>query len=68
MLSSAASSSIWGKLSDIWGRKLILLCAVAGFFASFIICALSASIIMLIVGCAVQGVSQLVDWISSFLS
>ncbi|KAJ4308892.1 hypothetical protein N0V94_009170 [Neodidymelliopsis sp. IMI 364377] len=33
-LASAASGPIWAKLSDIWGRKLIVLLALAVFFAS----------------------------------
>ncbi|KAJ5479152.1 hypothetical protein N7530_004661 [Penicillium desertorum] len=57
LLSSAASACIWAKLSDIWGRKPILLLAVAWFFLSSIICAASTSMEMLIAGRALQGVA-----------
>lgn len=57
LLGSTASSLIWAKFSDIWGRKPILLCAVTGYFFSSIICALSNSMTMLIVGRALQGIA-----------
>ena len=56
-MGSAASAPIWAKISDIWGRKIILLCAVTGFFFSSVICALSNSMTMLIAGRALQGVA-----------
>ncbi|KAL2047544.1 hypothetical protein ABVK25_011402 [Lepraria finkii] len=55
LLANAASAPIWAKLSDIWGRKLILLMAVAMFFATSIVCALARNMKMLIVGRALQG-------------
>ncbi|KAF1987284.1 putative MFS transporter [Aulographum hederae CBS 113979] len=55
LLANAAASPIWAKLSDIWGRKLILLVAVAWFAASSIVCAKASSMRMLIAGRALQG-------------
>lgn len=55
LLANAAASPIWAKLSDIWGRKPILLAVVTLFAVSSIICALSVSMTMLIVGRALQG-------------
>jgi len=55
LLANAAAGPIWAKLSDIWGRKPILLCAVAHFFLSSIICAVSKSMGMLIAGRSLQG-------------
>lgn len=55
LLANAASAPIWAKLSDIWGRKPILLGAVALFFVSSIICATSVSMTMLIAARALQG-------------
>ena len=55
LLAQAASAPIWAKLSDIWGRKPILLSAVGLFFASSIVCAASRSMTMLITGRAFQG-------------
>jgi MFS family permease len=57
ILGNAAFGPIWAKLSDIWGRKAILLSAVAGFFFTSIICALAVNIKMLIAGRALQGIA-----------
>ncbi|KAJ5595215.1 Efflux pump dotC [Penicillium hispanicum] len=57
LLANAAGACIWAKLSDIWGRKLILLIAVAWFFISSIICAVAVNMQMLIAGRALQGVA-----------
>ncbi|KAJ5225696.1 Efflux pump dotC [Penicillium chermesinum] len=57
LLANAAGACIWAKLSDIWGRKLILLIAVAWFFLSSIICAVAVNMQMLIAGRALQGVA-----------
>lgn len=58
LLANAAGGCIWAKLSDIWGRKLILLIAVAWFFISSIVCAVAVNMEMLIAGRALQ-----VSWI-----
>lgn len=55
LLANAASTPLWGKLSDIWGRKPVLLVAVAVFFIGSLICAASIDMGMLIAGRAVQG-------------
>ncbi|KAI4127673.1 MAG: hypothetical protein LQ341_006768, partial [Variospora aurantia] len=55
LLANAAGAPLWAKLSDIWGRKPILLAAVTIFAASSVVCALASSIMMLIVGRALQG-------------
>lgn len=57
MLANAASAPIWAKVSDIWGRKPILLAAVGLFFISSIICATSVTMTMLIAARSVQGVA-----------
>lgn len=57
VIASTAVVPIWAKLSDIWGRKPILLMLVALYFASSIICAVSSSMGMLIVSRTLQGVS-----------
>jgi MFS family permease len=43
-------------LSDIWGRKPLLLIAVAVFFLGSALCGASVTLIMLIIGRAIQGV------------
>ncbi|KAI9647983.1 hypothetical protein NHQ30_002606 [Ciborinia camelliae] len=56
LLANAASTPSWGKFSDIWGRKPILLIASGVFFIGSLLAATSVSIGMLIVARAVQGV------------
>ncbi|KAI9720042.1 MAG: hypothetical protein M1812_003169 [Candelaria pacifica] len=56
LLANAATVPTWGKFSDIWGRKPVLLAAAAIFFIGSLISAVSVSIVMLIAGRAVQGV------------
>ncbi|PVH94960.1 MFS transporter-like protein [Periconia macrospinosa] len=58
LLANAAAGPIWAKLSDIWGRKPILLAALAVFFISSAICASAKSMTVLIVGRAVQGAAS----------
>lgn len=57
LLANAAASNIWANLSDIWGRKPLLLAAAALFFGSSIICAKAVDMSMMIVGRALQGVA-----------
>lgn len=56
LLSNAASTPLWGKLSDIFGRKPILLVANAVFLVGSLIAALSVTIGMLITARAIQGI------------
>lgn len=56
LLANAASTPSWGKFSDIWGRKPILLVAVAIFFLGSLLAGVSVSIGMLIAARAIQGV------------
>lgn len=55
LLANAAGAPVWAKVSDIWGRKPILLVAVAIFLGSSIMCALAKSMQMLIIARAIQG-------------
>lgn len=56
LLANAASTPSWGKFSDIWGRKPILLIAAGVFFIGSLLAATSVSIGMLIVARAIQGI------------
>ncbi|KAK7613426.1 major facilitator superfamily domain-containing protein [Phyllosticta paracitricarpa] len=55
-LAAAAATPIWGKLSDIFGRKPALLAANIFFLIGSLIAALSINMGMLIVARAIQGV------------
>ncbi|OGM43879.1 putative MFS drug transporter [Aspergillus bombycis] len=56
MLANAAAVPLWGKISDIWGRKRILLLANFAFLVGSLICALAINLPMILVGRAIQGV------------
>ncbi|EME43835.1 hypothetical protein DOTSEDRAFT_129861 [Dothistroma septosporum NZE10] len=56
LLANAAATPLWGKLSDIFGRKPMLLFANVVFFVGSLVAALSNSIGMLIAARAVQGI------------
>ncbi|RKK25692.1 hypothetical protein BFJ66_g7612 [Fusarium oxysporum f. sp. cepae] len=55
VLAHTASTPPWGKISDIWGRKPILLVANVIFFAGSLICALVDDLAIFIAGRAIQG-------------
>lgn len=56
LLGNAAVVPIWGKISDIFGRKQTLLLAVSIFLLGSLLCAISRSMGMLIAARAVQGI------------
>ncbi|CAN8101219.1 unnamed protein product [Discula destructiva] len=56
LLANAAAAPSWGKLSDIFGRKPVLLTAVGIFWVGSLLCGVSVNMGMLILGRAVQGV------------
>ncbi|KAI9701675.1 MAG: hypothetical protein M1820_006446 [Bogoriella megaspora] len=56
LLGNAASVPSWGKVSDVFGRKPILLLANFVFFIGSLVAALSTSIGMLIAARAIQGI------------
>lgn len=56
LLANAACIPLWGKISDIWGRKYIILLANIIFLVGSLICALAHNMAMIICGRAIQGV------------
>ena len=56
LLANAASTPSWGKFSDIWGRKPILLCASTIFFIGSLLAGVSVNIGMLIAARVIQGI------------
>lgn len=57
ILANTTAAPIWVKLSDIFGRKIIIFTAVSLHIAATILCALSVSMRMLIASRALQGVA-----------
>jgi EmrB/QacA subfamily drug resistance transporter len=56
LLTSTAVAPLYGKLSDIYGRRRMMLIALFVFTAGAAMCALAPSMIVLILGRAVQGI------------
>lgn len=54
-LAEGSSTPVWGKVSEIWGRKPVLLIAIVVFFIGSALSAAAVSMAMLIVGRVVQG-------------
>lgn len=57
-LANAATTPLWFKFSDIFGRKPALLGTVAVFFVGSLLSGVATSMPMLIFGRVVQGASQ----------
>jgi EmrB/QacA subfamily drug resistance transporter len=55
LLTSTASVPIWGRLSDLYGRRRMYLLGVAVFLAGSMLSGVATSMIQLIVARAVQG-------------
>ena len=55
LLGNAAAVPFWGKISDIFGRKPILIIANAVFMAGSLVAALAVNLPMLISGRTLQG-------------
>lgn len=56
LLGNAAVAPMWGKISDIFGRKPVLLASVAIFWIGSLLCGVATSMGMLIAARAIQGV------------
>jgi EmrB/QacA subfamily drug resistance transporter len=56
LLTATATTPIYGKLSDQLGRRAVLIPALVFFCAASVVCALSSSVLMLILARALQGV------------
>jgi MFS family permease len=55
LLASTAMVPIYGKLSDIYGRKIILIFGITVFLIGSVLCGLSGSMIQLVIYRGVQG-------------
>ncbi|EEP82761.1 predicted protein [Uncinocarpus reesii 1704] len=56
LLANAACLPLWGKISDIWGRKIVILIANVLFLVGSLVIALSNSLAQFLVGRALQGI------------
>src|SRR5262252_622992 len=56
LLASTATTQVWGKLGDQYGRKNLFLAAIVIFLAGSVLCGQSRNMAMLIAFRAVQGV------------
>ncbi|KAG6356291.1 hypothetical protein INS49_015678 [Diaporthe citri] len=55
VLPHTASVPSWGKLSDVWGRKPVILAGAVLFIAGSLLCALAETFPLFLFGRAVQG-------------
>ena len=56
LLTSTATTPLYGRLSDQFGRRRTLIPSIIVFVAASILCALATSLPMLIIGRAIQGI------------
>jgi EmrB/QacA subfamily drug resistance transporter len=56
LLTSTAVAPLYGKLSDIYGRRAMLLTTVGLFVAGSVLCAAAPNMLLLIVGRGLQGI------------
>src|SRR4051812_50190098 len=56
LLTATASTPLWGKISDLYGRRNIFQAAILIFLSGSILCGLSQNLPMLIAFRAIQGI------------
>ena len=56
LLTSTAATPIYGKLSDIYGRRILLLVGLAVFAVASALCAMAGSLGQLVIARALQGI------------
>jgi EmrB/QacA subfamily drug resistance transporter len=56
LLTSTASTPLWGKIGDLFGRRRMFQVAIAIFLVGSLLCGLAPSMLLLIVGRLVQGI------------
>src|SRR5579872_5638780 len=56
LLAATAATPLFGKLSDIHGRRAIMLLAIVIFMVGSLVCALAPTISILVIGRSLQGI------------
>jgi EmrB/QacA subfamily drug resistance transporter len=56
LLTSTATTPIYGKLSDLYGRGRLMVVAIVLFVAASVLCAMSQTLVQLVFARAVQGI------------
>jgi EmrB/QacA subfamily drug resistance transporter len=56
LLAATAATPLFGKLTDIHGRRTIMLLAIGIFIVGSLVCALAPTILVLVVGRTLQGI------------
>ena len=56
LLTATAGTALWGKLSDIYGRRLVFQIAISIFLIGSLLCGVAQDIVQLIVFRGVQGI------------
>ena len=58
MLTSTAVTPLFGKFSDLYGRKLLVQISIGVFFVGSVLCAIAPSMAVLVLARAVQGIGS----------
>lgn len=56
LLANASCVPLWGKLSDIWGRKVLILAANVLFLVGSLLCGIAPGLAIFLVGRGIQGI------------
>src|SRR5580658_10455863 len=56
LIASTAVTPLYGKISDISGRRVTLMAAIATYIAGSLVCALAPNLLVLILGRVIHGI------------
>ena len=55
LMAATVSAPVFGKLGDLFGRKIVMQCGIGVFLAGSVLCALAPELWVLVAGRFVQG-------------
>src|SRR5262245_66254146 len=58
LLTSTAVAPLYGKISDIYGRRATILASIGIFLAGSAVCAIAPDMTLLVIGRALQGIAR----------